>query len=151
MICYQLMINEVCTEPSLFTDPHYCTTWQLGTRLHWVYWWALNCIHDDIFQTAHSIIPILIPFSLAGNFFTDCLWFHVHGSSPGTFIIFFLHLEKTHHHPHHSKAFRSFLCWVPVVLCATQSGKWSSGSDCQVHISTNCPAPGIQNITTTIW
>ena len=67
------MIDEVCTEPSLFPVPHYCTPWQLGTRLHWVYWWALNCIHDDIFHTAHSIIAILIPFSLSGNFFTDCM------------------------------------------------------------------------------
>ena len=73
---------------ALFPDPHYCTTWQLGTRLHWVYWWALNCIHDDIFHTAHSIIAILILFFLSGNFFTDCLRFHVHSSSPGTFITF---------------------------------------------------------------
>jgi len=36
VICHHLMIDEVCTEPSQSPDPHYCTLWQLGTRLHQV-------------------------------------------------------------------------------------------------------------------
>ena len=41
---------------------------------------------------------------------------HVHSSCCGTSMAFFLHLETTHHHPHCSPTFKSFPCWVPVVI-----------------------------------
>ena len=63
-------------------------------------------MHD--WHISHNTYLQLWYHSFYPNVFPTCLRFHVHSSSSGTSMAFFLHLEKTHHHPHLSPTFRHF-------------------------------------------
>ena len=79
----------------------------------------------EIFHTTHSCNSIQL-------FYPAKLNLHVHSSCCDTSIAFFLHLETAH--PHHSPTFRSFPCWVPVVIWAMCYQEWQMITWLRSHI-----------------